>query len=305
MATTLDGKYFTDPGREQGTITVRTPGFQSRRAMTVAVRELGTRTELDTQVHGIKPDTAYTLSFWYRMPQEKMLSVVLFGQELLITKMFKYNPMHWCRYSATLNSGYYSGDVNIGFLVDRLTGEREVWLDKVELYEGISPIGRNVARLQCQYYSTAYVSPNAVAPLPFMFEWTFADPNRPSALRYVVEFPEGIEPLACALGRTCKAPADGWSITWTRPDRQSKVTRTPVAVAGKPYVRTVAHVKTVKADWKQLVDYVVPVSVNYWMVPHLDAGYNTLFVDASARWLTPTSGDTSWNSPYWNWADSR
>lgn len=232
MAITADAKYFTDPSKPQGTCTIRSPGFQSDHAMAISVKTMKAPVELNTQVHNIKPMTPYTISFWYRMPANDRLSVFLFGKELRVHRTYKYNSMHWGRFSEIVNSGPFSGDVNLGFAVDMATSKHDVWLDKVELYEGTSPIGKNVARLWYQYYDYSYVSPDMAALLPFKFEWTFDNDKRPEEIRYVVEFPAEIEPVSCSLTQP-------WSA-----DFSSKVKKTPITIDGKPYIRCVAHVKS-------------------------------------------------------------
>ena len=126
----------------------------------------------DTQLKNVKSHTRYTLSLWYRLPEKGVLDVLLFGKHLPIKKMFQYNPMHWGRYSAIVDSGDYAGDCRIEILGKKGVGPFKFWVDQIELYEGKSPIGKNLARLEYQYYNKAYVSPDVVSPLPFAFEWT-------------------------------------------------------------------------------------------------------------------------------------
>lgn len=245
MAVTADGRYFTNPEAAQGECTIRSPGFQSKRAMAISVRKPGKCVELNTQVHNIKRATPYTISFWYRMPANDNLCVLLFGRELLVHRMYKYNPMHWCRYSEIINSGPVSGDVNIGLNVKSRTGDRRVWIDKVELYEGTSPIGNNVARLWYLYYGYAYVSPDMISALMFMHEWTFDSKPEAATVRYVVEFPAEVEPVSCALGGA-----------WGNLMADYEVKQTEVEVDGKAYIRGTAYPKMKRRE------YVVPVRPN-------------------------------------------
>jgi hypothetical protein len=164
----------------QGKSEVGLPGFQSDYALTMEVSGQEILTKWETQISSIKPHTKYVISFWYRLPQKGMLEVFLFGKSLNITQMFRYNPMHWCRYSAIVDSDEFKGNCMISFLAKGGAGTFKFWMDQIELYEGESPIGKNCARLEYQYYNLAYVSPDVISPLPFAFEWTFANGERPN-----------------------------------------------------------------------------------------------------------------------------
>jgi len=146
-------------------------------------------------------------------------------------------------------------------------GPFKFWIDQIELYEGESPIGKNCARLEYQYYNMAYVSPDVISPLPFAFEWTFDNDQRPREIQYVVELPDEVEVISCALSRICKWPPDGWGVTWTRPDYTSVVGVEKVIINDRAYNRVIAHVTSVPGDQKQFTDYVVPVGIrDYWKV---------------------------------------
>jgi hypothetical protein len=111
----------------------------------------------------------------------------------------------------------------------------------------------------------AYVSPDVISPLPFAFEWTFANGERPPEIQYVIELPEEVEVISCALGRICKGPPNGWDITWTRPDYTSVVGVEKVIIDHRLYNRVIAHVACVPGDQKQFTDYVVSVGIrDYW-----------------------------------------
>jgi len=248
-----------------GKCAVSFPGFQSNYALTMEVSGHNISGKWETQVDSIKSHTKYTISFWYRLPQNGTLEVLLFGKSLYITQMFRYNPMHWCRYSAILDSSEFNGSCMINFLGKQGAGPFKFWIDQIELYEGESPIGQNCARLEYQYYNTAYVSPDVISPLPFAFEWKFADDQRPKEIQYTVELPDEIEVISCALGRICKWPPNGWDITWTRPDYASVVKVEKVIINNRSYNRVVAQVACVPGDQKQFTDYVVPVGIrDYW-----------------------------------------
>jgi hypothetical protein len=184
-----------------------------------------------------------------------MLEVFLFGKSLNITQMFRYNPIHWCRYSAIVDSGEFNGKCMISFLAKQGVDPFKFWIDQIELYEGESPIGKNCARLEYQYYNMAYVSPDVISPLPFAFEWIFDNDQRPQEIQYIVELPEEVEIVDVALGR----------ITWAEPDYSSKVEIEKIIINHRSYIRMVAHVPCLPGDQKQFTDYVVPVGMrDYW-----------------------------------------
>jgi len=249
----------------QGKCAVGFPGFQSDYALNMAVSGQDISAKWETQLSSIKPHTKYVISFWYRLPEKGRMEVILFGKSLPVTQMFRYNPMHWCRYSAIVDSGEANGNCKIIFLAKQGIGPSKFWIDQIELYEGESPIGQNCARLEYQYYNMAYVSPNVISPLPFAFEWTFDNDQRPTEIKYIVELPEEVEIVGVALGRMCKWPPNGWSGTWARPDYSSKVEIEKIIIDHRPYTRMVAHVPCVPGDEKQVTDYVVPVGIrDYW-----------------------------------------
>jgi len=187
----------------QGKCAVGAPGFQSGYALTMDVSDQDNPTQWETQIDLIKPNTKYVISFWYRLPEKGRMELLIFGKNLPITEMFRYNPMHWCRYSAIVDSGEFNGKCMISFLAKQGVGRLKFWIDQIELYEDESPIGQNCARLEYQYYNMAYISPDVISPLPFAFEWTFDNDQRPREIQYIVELPDEIEVISCALGRIC------------------------------------------------------------------------------------------------------
>jgi hypothetical protein len=255
----------TLPNPKQEKCSVDSPGFQSDRALTIPIFRNNTCPSWSMHLKNIKSNTKHTLSFWYRLPEQGSLEVTLFGKALQVTKMFRYNPMHWCRYSTIVDSGEHSGNCKISITAQNGKAPYKTWIDQIELYEGESPTGKNNARLEYQYYNKAYISPDIVSPLPFAFEWTFDDDHRQREIQYIVELPAGIELVSSALARICKWPQDGWSGTWPRPDYDSEVWTKKITIEGKPYTRVVAYVPYVMGDQKQLTNYVVPVGVrDYW-----------------------------------------
>jgi len=100
----------------QGKCAVGLPGFQSDYALTMEVPSQDTWAKWETQVNSIKPHTKYVISFWYRLPEKGRMELLIFGKSLPITQMFRYNPMHWCRYSSIMDSGKFNGKCMISFL---------------------------------------------------------------------------------------------------------------------------------------------------------------------------------------------
>jgi hypothetical protein len=166
-----------------GKCAVGSPGFQSDYALTMEVSSQDIPTKWEAQINSINPHTKYVISFWYRLPEKGRMEVILFGKSLPITQMFRYNPMHWCRYSAIVDSDKFNGKCMISFLAKQGIGPFKFCIDQIELYEGESPIGQNCARLEYQYYNMAYVSPDVISPLPFAFEWTFDNGQRPQEIQ--------------------------------------------------------------------------------------------------------------------------
>ena len=253
------------PVPNQKEYAVDSPGFQSGHSLVLSISENNAHPGWSTQLRHIKPDTKYTLSFWYRLPEQGLLEVTLFGKTLQVTKMFRYNPMHWCRYSAIIDSEEYSGDCQIIFTAQNGKGSYKFWIDQIELYEATSPIGKNNARLEYQYYNKAYVSPDIVSPIPFAFEWTFDHNEHPYEIQYIVELPSEIELVSTALARICKWPRDGWNGTWPHPDYSSNVSTKRITIDGKPYIRVTAHVPYEIGNMRHMINYVVPVGIrDYW-----------------------------------------
>jgi len=66
----------------QGKCAVGVPGFQSDHALTMEVPSQDTSAKWETQLSSIKPHTKYAISFWYRLPEEGRMEVILFGKSL-------------------------------------------------------------------------------------------------------------------------------------------------------------------------------------------------------------------------------
>ncbi len=251
--------------QNQNNCWIDSPGFQSDHALAMCLAGSNDQAKWEGIVQRIKPHTKYVLSFWYRLPEQGKIEVTVFDNLLSIAKMFRYNPAHWLRYSALVDSGDTAGDATITFFARNGVGRFSFSLDQIEMYEGESPIGKNCARMEYQYYDRAYVSKDIVSPLPFAFEWTFEETKKPKAIEYIVEFPSEVKLINVALGNICKWPPNGWSTTWLRWDQSSTVETRRITINDKKYTRVIARVPYVEGDEKQLKNYFVPVGIrDYW-----------------------------------------
>ena len=182
------------------------------------------------------------------MSRKGTLRLFLFGKELVPQDMPELNPRHWWRYTATVYSGAESDDSNIGFVVEAGPDRKsEIWIDNVELFEGVSPIGMNAARLTHYYYDFSWISPDVVSPIPFAFEWAFEEDERPEEIGYVVELPEEVKVTGYYIGRLRHAKQWG-SITWTNPDTTAQVEKDTVKINGASYVRYTFYQKQVRSN---------------------------------------------------------
>jgi hypothetical protein len=237
MPRTAEGRYFHDPAGDLGTGAWERTGF-SGRSLRLTVPKGDAWAGWSSQVHNLRPNCKYTVEFWYRVSRPLALRALVLGQEFTPQDLVELNPRHWWRYTATVDSGSLAGDCNIGFVAEgAATGETEVWIDSVELYEGVSPIGTNAARLSHYYYDFDWVSPDVVAPVPFAFEWCFDQDQQPDEIRYVVELPAQVELVGHYCGRLRHSPPPRRMI-WTNPDPTARCDREPMtAQDGQAYVR--------------------------------------------------------------------
>jgi len=188
-----EGKPVDDLSKHRANYRWEDDGVQGFRSLSVEVSKPGFWGGWDYQLKNIKPHTDYTISFWYREPSPGALRLHLFGQTVLLAGMHLHNPRHWMRYSEHFNSGEYSGKVNIGLHTSCLGKPVKVWLDEVELYEGFSPIGYNLCRMQYFYYNYLLASPEMVSPMGFAFDYLFDDAHYPKEIDYILELPEGVK----------------------------------------------------------------------------------------------------------------
>lgn len=281
MARTAADKYFHDPGKDTGIYAWERTGFSGRSVSVTAPKGEGWG-GWSTQTHNVKPNTKYTIEFWYRISRKGALKVFLFGKELICQDMLPLNPRHWWRYTATVDSGAASGDCNLGFVVEGDAMDKTTaWVDNVELFEGLSPIGTNVARLIHVYYDFTFVSPDVVSPVPFAFEWCFEDGKQPEEIGYVVELPKELELTGYYVGRLRHTAP--WGVVWTNPDDTARLEKQDVEHEGTPYTRYVFYQKQVRdGDPKAFgKDGFVPVEVrNNW---HTYGGMTALMLYVLSR----------------------
>jgi len=260
MPRNSSGGYILDPAKNTGAYRWEKAGYQSDRCVSVIVPGGDGWGGWDTQAHGIKPNTDYTLSFWLRMDPESSAYVLIFGKEFKIRNYFARASWHWSYYSKTINSGGYSGDCNIGFVTESLgNSSAGLCIDRVQLFEGTSPIGKNIAWMYHYLYDFTWISPDAVAPVAFASEWQFDTEKQPSELCYIVEIPEEVECLGVYVGR--RRHVVPWAVLWTNPDNAAHVDKEKVKIGGKNYVRYFIRQSQLRTgDWKSFTNEgIVPV----------------------------------------------
>ena len=246
-----EDKPVNDPTKHQANYCWENDGVQGFRSLSIEVTKPGCWGGWDYKLKDVKPNTVYTISFWYRQPAPGSLRFHIFGQTIMLTNMYLDSPMHWIRYSEHFNSGDYSGDVNIGFHTSCLQQPVKVWLDEVELYEGFSPIGYNLCRMQYYYYNHILVSPDMVSQLGFDFEHLFDASHRPKEIDYILELPQGIK-LEGSSARYY-----GW-----RP-QDYRLSEEKIEIEGKPYTRYMMTLK-IRGDYKTLNHLVTIPTRDTW-----------------------------------------
>ena len=203
--TLLDAPYF-DLDNEAGKYEYLSDyGFQSKHSLQMSVKGARKWGEWDVEVKGIKPNTKYNLSFWYYNPRGGALSFSCFGS------LYKVNHFRgfrqWMYHTINLNSGSFSGDSTIGFILEGIK-DRELMalVDNVQLYEGEVPRGAgkyvytynfftgvNEAVLDFFTYDTVYVCPQIASSMGLGLRYKFYDAGkRPTNLRMHLDLPEGV-----------------------------------------------------------------------------------------------------------------
>ena len=274
-------------------------GVQGFRSLSFEVDQPGCWGGWDYQMKNVKPNTVYTISFWYRQPKPGALKLHIFGETISMNNMHLDNPAHWVRYSRHFNSKDFSGNVNIGFHAYCLKEPVKIWLDEVELYEGFSPIGYNLCRMQYYYYNYVPVSPDMLSPVAFAFEHLFDNKHQPKEIDYVLELPQGVK-------------LEGfWAAYYTWLKEHYRLKQEKIEVEGRPYTRYIMTLK-IRGDEKtrnHLVSiprrdvwrngmvgkYCGLKQIHCWLSTTLETG--ELKARYYARWLSPASGEMEQQVP--------
>ena len=188
----IEGKTIARMSEHGGKYKWENQGVESFHSISMEVDTPGKWAGVFTMLKNIKPNTTYVLTFAYRMSQPSSFFLSIFGKRIGIAKTFSENPEHWVRFTKAFSSGSCQGDLPIGFYVKAQDKPIKVWIDEVEMYEGFSPIGYDLARLHLYYYNHTYVSPDIALPTRFQMETLFSDENVPKEFSYVFELPEEI-----------------------------------------------------------------------------------------------------------------
>ena len=308
MSRTPNDKYFFDPAKDIGQYSWEMTGHKSTRSISVTVPKGGGWGGWFTQVHDIKPQTDYTLSFWVRMSAPSRMRVNILGQDDELVNYFARASWHWSLYSRTFNSGSYSGDCNVGFVLDGVGRSlTKGWIDRVELHEGVSPIGANQARMYHYYYDFTYISPDVVSPVPFAFEWCFDRDKQPPEICYVVELPKAVANIATFAGRLRHSRR---GVIWTNTDGGAKVSREPIRIDTRPYVRyTIRQSQLRSGDHKSFLNQCFVPVPKRGLARH---GARSFYCATTSLWLyaatnltKPTHGEIPPAYYYAKWKGGR
>lgn len=252
------GKPLLDPAHYEGKITWENIGAESPRSVAVSVEKEDSWAAVATVLKDIQPHTDYTVSLWYRQAKAGDTVLMIFGTRVRMDRHLTLNAEHWIRYSGIFSSGGFSGDCAIAVGVVNPPEPTRIYVDKVEVYEGVSPIGYNRARMYHPYYSFAEISPDIVSYVPFSYECLFAKNKRPREVRYILELPADVSVETSAgwyMRRSYK-----W-FTWRR-KAPYRTRKEEIIRDGKPYIRHSVILPAWKAtDERSLVNYVVPVGI--------------------------------------------
>jgi len=186
-------------------------GFKSKHSVQMSVKGADKWAEWDVEAKGIKKNTKYVLAFWYCSPARGgTLSAACFGSLHKIERVRHFKQ--WMCYAINLNSGSFSGNTTIGFVLNGYQDEElTAGIDHVQLYEGEVPrgaekaldkpsffTGENEAVLDYYTYDTVYVSPQIASNLDMGLRYRFKDKSkRPKELRIHLDLPEGVKVKKC------------------------------------------------------------------------------------------------------------
>lgn len=252
------GKPLLDPAHLKGKIHWERIGAESKRSLSINVKGPESWAAVATLLKDVKPNTDYTVSLWYRQKRPNDLVLMAFGTKLRIVRHFELNSEHWIRFSGIFSSGHFSGDCVLALGVANPPVPTKVYVDKIEVYKGVSPIGYNRARMQHYYYSFAEISPDIPSYVPFAYECLFEKNKRPPEIHYVLELPADV-----SLETSAAWYMRRWHtwFTWRR-NAPYRTTRKEFVRNRTRYVRHTISLPAWKTtDERDLVNYVVPVGV--------------------------------------------
>jgi len=186
------GKLLLAPKKHQAIYKIEDIGMESTHALSIEVKEQDAWGAWQTKIKGVRPKTFYTVSLWYKQPRAGAISVDLFGKRYRLSRVLPLKPDHWLRWSQHVNSGPFSGEVNIGFHVENPEKATKVIVDEFEIFEGSCPIGYNRVRFGHDYYNFEYISPDMVAPVGMSMEFHFLPGDEPLTVDWVLEIPKDV-----------------------------------------------------------------------------------------------------------------
>ena len=271
------GEPMFSPKRYEGQIAIEKIGAESPRSVSIEVKDEKSWAAVSAVLEDVKPNTDYTISLWYRQPKAGDAVLLLFGKKIRMHRQFGLNSEHWIRYSGIFNSGPFLGNSNVAFGVFYPQKPTKIYMDKIEVYEGWSPIGYNRAVMQHYYYSFAEVSPDMKSYVPFAYECLFEKGKWPDEVEYVLELPEDIRVETSA----------GWYMrrwhtwfTW-RGNAPYKSNEKRIIRDGEQYIRhSIILPRWQATDERSLVNYVVPVGIRdrwKWSVGQYSGMLNLAF----------------------------
>jgi len=246
----IEGKPIVSMSEHRGKYKWEHEGVESFHSISLEVDTPGKWAGIFTTLKDIKPNTTYVLTFAHRMSQPSGFFLSVFGKRIPIQKIFKENPEHWMRFTEAFNSGSCQGDIPLGFYVKAQDKPIKIWIDEVELYEGFSPIGYDLARLHLLYYNHTYISPDVALPTRFQMETLFSDEKVPKEFSYVFELPEEVT----WEGFWCR-----WSF-WSGLEKamsEGKLSQESIEIDGQKYIRYCFTLPLKKGSKFQ--EYFVPV----------------------------------------------
>jgi len=226
VPTDENGNPLVDPAKHNALYKVEDIGIETTHAVSIKVTDKNAWGAWQTGISGVRPNTIYTVSLWYRQPTVGAICVDLFGKRYRLSRVLSAKPDHWLRWSEHVNSGSFSGDVNVGFHVESPGKPTKVVIDEFEIFEGSCPVGHNRARFGHDYYRFEYISPDMIAPVGMSMEFHFLPGDKPETMDWVLEIPKDV---------TC----EGYNLyLWGHPETHSMRIEA-ITRDGVPYTRCV------------------------------------------------------------------